>query len=87
MLDSLSKNLIEGDIVEDRGDTVYVGLFDNNKDENSPDGCIIKRVQTYLDEQTNYAMTVIKYANGDSMRFSCAWHERENYQYKYASGK
>ncbi len=88
MLNSFDKNLIEGDLVEDRGNVVFVALFNPGKDENSTENaCIIKRVRFWEDKQTGYQITEIKYANGSNTRFSCVWNERANYQYEYAKTK
>ncbi len=88
MLNSFDKHLVEGDLVEDRDNIVYVALFDTDKDENSTeDACIIKRIRFWEDKQTGYQTTEIKYAKGSNTRFSCVWNERENYEYQYANNK
>jgi hypothetical protein len=93
-LSELQQLLLSGDIIEERFPTTiaditekitYIGYFAKLKNENSPDGCIIKKI---TERDTSVSGTVnkvirIEYAEGDNSSFSFAWANRENYKYRY----
>lgn len=44
ILTDFQRNVLGGDIIEDRGDVIYVGIFGKGGDETGKDNCIIKRI-------------------------------------------
>lgn len=75
-------DLVEETKIDDNTSVVYAGIFDKNKNENSEDGCIIKKITTVIGALST--ITKIEYAEGNNQIFKHKWNERESYNYRYS---
>lgn len=76
-----------GDITEDHGDVVYIGVFAPLTDETDAENCLIRRIVREVDEETGVETTRITYPDGDNAHPIYTWADRANYNYKYAKSK
>ncbi|MCM1168759.1 MAG: hypothetical protein NC324_02360 [Bacteroides sp.] len=87
MLNEFQRYVTGGDIIEDRGDVIYMGVFKPHSDETGTKNCIIRRMTQIEDPETGFVTTRIMYPGGNDCNFEQTWAERENYEYKYAKSK
>lgn len=86
MFNEFQRNVMPGDIIDDRGDIVYIGNF-NKGGENDTENCLIRRITREVNEDTGAEITRIMYPDGNCALASCTWADREKYNYKYAQNK
>lgn len=86
-LTDAQRNMLGGDIIEDRGDVIYVGIFGRGEDENGENNCVIRKIEEVEDPETGYITVRTLYPDGNNHDFANTWADRENYNYKYARAK
>ena len=87
MLNDFQRNTLGGDIIEDRGNVIYVGLFKAVTDETGTNNCLIRKIEQVEDPDTRNIITRTTYPNGNNSEMTDTWAERENYKYEYARTK
>ena len=87
MLNDFQRNTLGGDIIEDRGNIIYVGIFKAATDENGQNNCLIRKIEQFEDEETGTITTLTKYPDGNNSEMSDTWANRETYNYEYARSK
>lgn len=87
MLNEFQRSALGGDIIEDQGNIIYVGLFKPMTDETGKENCLIKRIERVKDEITGYVTIRTKYANGNNCDMTQTWADREKYNYEYSRSK
>ncbi len=87
MLNEFQRSALGGDIIEDRGDIIYVGLFKTMTDETMKNNCLIKRIERVEDKDTGIVTIRTKYANGNNCEMTETWADREKYNYEYSRSK
>lgn len=85
MLNDFQKNALAGDIVEDKGNVVFVGIFKGGTDETGTENCLIKKIE--VTEGEGVAVIRTTYPDGINYDYTSTWSERETYNYKYAKSK
>ena len=86
MIDS-QRNMLGGDIIEDRGDIIFVGIFKAGTDETGTGNCLIRKIEQVEDPDTGIVITRTMYPDGVNHECAHTWAERENYTYEYARTK
>ena len=86
MFNEFQRNVMAGDIIDDRGDVVYIGNFGKGG-ETDTENCLIRRITRELNEETGAEITRIMYPDGNCVTPDCTWANREKYNYKYAQNK
>lgn len=86
MFNEFQCNVMAGDIIDDRGDIVYIGTFGEGG-ETDTENCVIRRITREVNEETNAEITRIMYPDGNSARPIHTWADREIYNYKYSKNK
>lgn len=86
-LNEFQRSTLGGDIIEDQGDIIYVGLLKSMTDETMENNCLIKRIERTVDPQTGYVTIRTKYANGEDCDMKYTWADREKYNYEYPRSK
>ena len=81
------RNMLGGDIIEDRGNVIYVGIFDAGTDETGTENCLIRKIEQVEDPDTKVVTTRIMYPDGINHECGHTWSERDNYNYRYANAK
>lgn len=79
------RNVMAGDIIEDKGDVVYIGNFGKGG-ETDKENCLIRRITRKIDKD-GAEITRIMYPDGNCATPACTWADREKYNYKYAKNK
>ncbi len=87
MFNEFQRNTLGGDLVEDRGDVIYIGVFRPGTDETGTGNCMIRKMEQSEDPETGIVTTRITYPNGNNFDYGDTWSERENYDYMYAKSK
>lgn len=87
MLNDFQRNTLGGDIIEDRGNIIYVGIFKAATDENGQNNCLIRKIEQVEDPVTGVITVRTTYPNGNNSEMSDTWADRENYTYEYARSK
>lgn len=87
MLIDSQRNLLGGDIIEDRGNVIFVGIFKAGTDESGTGNCLIRKIEQEEDPDTDVVTTRIMYPDGINHECGHTWTERDNYTYKYAKTK
>ncbi|MEG1499340.1 MAG: hypothetical protein RR393_08000 [Bacteroidales bacterium] len=85
MLNDFQKNALGGDIIEDRGNVVYVGTFRGSSDETGTENCLIRKIEET--ERKGITIVRILYPEGINYDYRFTWSKRETYNYKYANSK
>ncbi len=86
MIDA-QRNMLGGDIIEDRGAVIFIGIFKAGTDENGTGNCLIRKVEQVEEPDTGHVVTRIMYPGGINHECGHTWAERDNYEYRYAQTK
>lgn len=86
-LNEFQRTVMGGDIIEDRGSTIYIGIFSPRTDETDTKNCIIRRMTETEDPETGAIVTRIMYPDGNDSLPNQTWADRETYDYKYSKNK
>lgn len=86
MFGEFTRNLMAGDIIEDHGNVVYVGVFKSLGDETGTNNCVIRRIERTVGED-GVEITRTTYPNGDNSNPQYTWADKEKYTYRYAKNK
>ena len=86
-LSEFQRSALGGDIIEDQGDIIYIGLLKSMTDETMKDNCLIKKIERSVDPVTGYVTVRTKYAKGEDCDMKCTWGDREKYSYEYPRSK
>lgn len=87
MFNEFQRNTLGGDLIEDRGDVIYIGVFRPGTDETGTGNCMIRKMEQSEDKETGIVTTRITYPDGNNFDYGATWSERENYDYMYAKSK
>ena len=87
MLSEFQRSALGGDIIEDKGDIIYVGLFKAATDETGQNNCLIKRITQKIDPVTGTVTICTKYPNGNNSEMNNTWADRAKYNYEYSRSK
>ena len=87
MLSEFQRSALGGDIIEDKGDIIYVGLFKSTTNENGTNNCLIKRIDRKEDPVTGTVTIRTKYPDGNNSEMNHTWADRAKYNYEYARSK
>ncbi|MDE6493294.1 MAG: hypothetical protein K2L50_01770 [Bacteroidales bacterium] len=87
MLSEFQRSALGGDIIEDKGDVIYVGLFKPTTDETGQNNCLIKRIDQKEDPVTGNITIRTKYPNGNNSEMTDTWANRVKYNYEYSRSK
>lgn len=87
MMIDAQRNMLGGDIIEDRGAVIFVGIFLAGTDENGTGNCLIRKIEQVEDQATGRIVTRVMYPDGVNHECAHTWAERDLYNYKYAKAK
>lgn len=87
MLSEFQRSALGADIIEDRGNIIYAGIFKRMTDENGTENCLIKRIEQKKDPETGVVTIRTQYAEGNNSDMTLTWADREKYEYKYPMTK
>lgn len=87
MLNEFQRNALGGDLIEDRGNVIYVGIFRAGTDETGTGNCLIRKIEQVEDAETGVLTTRTTYPDGNNYDYSDTWADREKYSYMYAKSK
>lgn len=87
MFNEFQRSALGGDLIEDRGDVIFVGIFRAGTDENGTGNCMIRKIEQSEDPETGIVTTKTTYPNGNNFDYGDTWSERDNYEYMYAKSK
>lgn len=87
MLNDFQRNTLGGDIIEDRGDVIYVGIFKAASDERGENNCLIRKIEQVEDPESGTVTTRTTYPDGNNSEMTDTWSLRETYNYEYARSK
>ncbi|MBO8432748.1 MAG: hypothetical protein IAB08_05595 [Bacteroidetes bacterium] len=87
MFNEFQRSALGGDLIEDRGNVIYVGIFRPGTNESGTGNCMIRRIEQVKDEEKGIVTTRTTYPSGNNFDYGDTWSERDNYEYMYAKSK